>query len=283
MKPYSEYFYGNVKFWSLVRFFSEHLGYTERKSGLVKSYSRQELEACCKEFALKPSEIILEQVREYCQHRANSINNDIRNLLMTAEEAKSIFHSIYDEGEFISPLTMNKQKGDKKKINFFTAIITLLAEKAFGSTLGNLNFDPDPRGLFYFLEDGELLGGSSRRLDGVYPSLLSPKLVWEIKEYYYTTTFGSRVSGAVYESELDGYELNEIKRSTGRKILHVLLVDGYGTWWEQGRAYLCRLIDILNMGLVDDIIFGREVLTEWPKILNSIRTDDSFVEPLQQG
>ncbi len=31
-----------------------------------------------------------------------------------------------------------------------------------------------------------------------------------------------------------------------------------------------RLVDALNMGLVDDVIFGREVLTEWKNILLNI-------------
>ena len=30
--------------------------------------------------------------------------------------------------------------------------------------------------------------------------------LWEIKEYYYTTTFGSRVADGVYETLLDGLE-----------------------------------------------------------------------------
>jgi hypothetical protein len=37
---------------------------------------------------------------------------------------------------------------------------------------------------------------------------------------------------------------------------------------ERRRAfsYLCRMIDILNMGYVDEIIFGREVLTRLPEV-----------------
>ena len=42
--------------------------------------------------------------------------------------------------------------------------------------------------------------------------------------------------------------------------------DDYFTWWECGRSYLCRMIDMLHMGYVDEIVFGREVLTRLPEL-----------------
>ena len=68
---------------------------------------------------------------------------------------------------------------------------------------------------------------SSRRLDGAFPSTRNPEAVWEIKEYYYTTTFGSRIADGVYETRLDGYELNDAEEQTGRKTTHILFVDSY--------------------------------------------------------
>ena len=41
---------------------------------------------------------------------------------------------------------------------------------------------------------------------------------------------------------------------------HVLFIDSYHTWWKQGKSYLCRLVDALNIGLVDEVIIGKEVL-----------------------
>ena len=49
----------------------------------------------------------------------------------------------------------------------------------------------------------------------------------------------------------------------------LLFVDDYHTWWQQGKSYLCRIIDMLHMGLVDEVLFGREVLTRWPEIVRS--------------
>ena len=40
---------------------------------------------------------------------------------------------------------------------------------------------------------------------------LNPIAIWEIKEYYYTTTFGSRIADGVYETPLDGMELEELR------------------------------------------------------------------------
>ena len=90
--------------------------------------------------------------------------------------------------------------------------------------------------------------------------------IWEIKEYYHTTTFGSRVADGVYETQLDGWELWEAELNTKRKIDHYLIIDAYLTWWVQGKSYLCRLVDLLHMGLVDEVIFGKEVMKRIPKL-----------------
>ena len=34
-----------------------------------------------------------------------------------------------------------------------------------------------------------------------------------------------------------------------------------------GRSYLCRMIDMLHMGFVDEVVFGREVLTRLPELV----------------
>ena len=57
----------------------------------------------------------------------------------------------------------------------------------------------------------------------------------------------------VYETMLDGYELQELREVTGVHIEHLLIVDSHLTWWVMGRSYLCRIIDMLNMHLVDEV------------------------------
>jgi hypothetical protein len=106
----------------------------------------------------------------------------------------------------------------------------------------------------------------ARRIDGAFPGPVNPVAVWEIKEYYYTTTFGSRVADAVYESLLDGMELEDL-RSEGVEVKHYLMVDDRFTWWDCGRSYLCRIIDMLHMGYVDEVLFGAEVRDRMPVLV----------------
>ncbi|MNW19660.1 hypothetical protein D3C71_2197500 [compost metagenome] len=51
----------------------------------------------------------------------------------------------------------------------------------------------------------------------------------------------------------------------------MLVVDDYFTWWECGRSYLCRIIDMLHMGYIDEVIFGREVLHRLPVLVREWR------------
>ena len=67
--------------------------------------------------------------------------------------------------------------------------------------------------------------------------------------------------------ELDGYEFNEIYDRTGQQVYHVMFIDSHYTFWGQGKSYLCRFIDTLNMGLIDELIVGKEVLTRWREVL----------------
>ncbi len=125
--------------------------------------------------------------------------------------------------------------------------------------------DYDPRTLTTVTVDDQPFRTLSRRIDGAYPSPVNPVAIWEIKEYYYTESFGSRVADGIYETLLDGAELQELQ-TVGHHVRHYLFVDGYKTWWEDGKPYLCRLVDSLHMKYVDEVLFGREVLTRIPEL-----------------
>lgn len=47
------------------------------------------------------------------------------------------------------------------------------------------------------------------------------------------------------------------------------MVDAKYTWWKQGKSYLCRIIDMLHMGYVDEVLFGREVVERIPALAAS--------------
>lgn len=267
----------DASFWAFVKFVSESLGYTERGEGIVKKYPVGAIKALCAERGINASEEIIVDTARYSKMRADLLNKFAESMLMDAEAAAKEFQN-WDElrrsGSYCCKLPLNKQKGAKKQVAFFTAIINIIAEKTIKEITGNnraLGFDDDPRGLAYVRDDaGRIIGASSRRFDGAYPSIESPALVWEIKEYYYATTFGSRVADGVYETQLDGFEFKELYERTGKKVYHVLFIDAYRTWWVQGKSYLCRLVDAMNSGVVDEVIVGREVLVRWPELLRSI-------------
>jgi len=74
------------------------------------------------------------------------------------------------------------------------------------------------------------------------------------------------VADGVYETLLDGMEIEELRKHECIDVKHYLMVDAYFTWWDCGKAYLCRMYDMLHMGYVDEILFGREVVEEMPRM-----------------
>src|SRR5205085_6655020 len=144
---------------------------------------------------------------------------------------------------------------------YFTGIVNMLIE----ANAEGLPCNYDPQQLTTVTRDNAPFRTLARRIDGAFPSPVNPIAVWEIKEYYYTTTFGSRVADGVYETLLDGMELEEL-REHGTEVKHYLMVDDYFTWWDCGRSYLCRIIDMLHMGYVDEVLFGYEVIERLPAI-----------------
>lgn len=124
-----------------------------------------------------------------------------------------------------------KQIGKMRTEAFFTSSINILIQKTLKEN-GITACNYDPRSLIVFTKNGSITSVTSRRVDGCFPDVKNPVAVWEIKEYYHTTTFGSRVADGVYETMLDGFELGMARSETDREIQHVLFVDAKYTWWD---------------------------------------------------
>jgi hypothetical protein len=210
----------------------------------------------------KPTEFA-QKLLEYFAFRAEVLNNTVQHQLMDAAAAKAMYEKLLGRQKYNIVATMNKQKGEKKQVAYLTAMVNMLVE----ANADGIDYDHDPRELTTVTKDGRPLRTLSRRVDGAFPSPVNPVAVWEIKEYYHTTTFGSRVADGVYETLLDGMELEEMRLETGVEVEHLLVVDAHYTWWDCGRAYLCRMIDMLHMGYVDEVLFGREIETRLPVIV----------------
>ena len=209
----------------------------------------------------------------YFEYRAQVLNEIIEPLLMDAEEAKTTYENLQaqlqvEDRSWKHKMPMNKQKGEKKAVAYLTAMINLLIENTLTEeNAEDIPCDYDPHVLTTATLNSAPLRTLARRVDGAFPGTVNPVAVWEIKEYYYTTTFGSRVADGVYETLLDGLELEELRTEEHIDIKHYLMVDSHYTWWVSGKSYLCRIVDMLHMGYVDDVLFGREVVTELPRIV----------------
>jgi len=128
---------------------------------------------------------------DYFSYRADILNKFVAPRFQDAAAAKLLFEKLQKRHK--PPpgiIPMNKQKGEKKATAYLTAIINTL----INAHSAGMDCDFDPRSLTTVTAHGKLLRTLARRVDGAFPSVVNPIAVWEIKEYYYTTTFGSRVA-----------------------------------------------------------------------------------------
>ncbi|MFH1921839.1 MAG: hypothetical protein ABIP48_18390 [Planctomycetota bacterium] len=295
MKPDPRFLKQPKSFWANVRTISQQVGYTKPAEGywkvprgltvpqnfkkhggpkknLVLAADLTSIRDAFQTLGLRADHIIKpngkptkqgQLLSDYLQYRADVLNNDVEPRLMDAEAARKAFEKCRARYSPTIPPVMNKQKGSKRAEAYLTCMVNMIVE-----THGNrYGFDLDPHRLTTVTKDDQPLRTLARRLDGAFPSVINPIAVWEIKEYYYTTTFGSRVADGVYETLLDGMELEELQESEGVRVKHYLFADSHFTWWACGKSYLCRMIDMLHMGYVDEMLLGREVTERLPELV----------------
>lgn len=260
-------------FWAAARSVSQEVGYTIKGKGQVKVPTIREIRLSFENLHLNPDRIgnaenptdLANTLLAYYEHRAKILNKFVEPRLMDVKRAKSEFNALKKKLKPSCPIPLNKQKGKKKAPAYFTGIVNMLIE----ANSNDLRCDYDPRELTTVTRDGIPLRTLARRVDGAFPSAVNPIAIWEIKEYYYTTTFGSRVADGVYETLLDGMELEELREHEKIKVLHYLMLDAHYTWWDCGKSYLCRIIDMLHMGYTDEVLFGYEVVERLPELVKS--------------
>lgn len=263
-----------LDFWANIKLISQKGGYTDKKTKQVKVHTLEEIKAVYESNHLDCSRVIDQKnqftalgrlIVDYLQHRSDCLGLQVEPSLMKLAEAKSTFEELREKLKPTCPLPLNKQKGDKKGYAYLTGIVNMLIE----ANSRGFECDYDPKELTAFTKDKFPVRTLSRRVDGAFPNVINPMAIWEIKEYYFTTTFGSRVADGVYESWLDGLELREIKENLGIHVEHYLIIDDHFTWWIKGRSYLCRIIDMLHMGILTEALFGKEVIARLPVIVQN--------------
>ena len=271
MKPDPRFQNQPKHFWANIRTISQEIGYTAWGEKIIKVPTPAEIQNAFKRIGLSFDHITTsgeladfgKNLFDYFSHRADVLNTFVEPRLMNTDQAKRLFDKLRRKLQPKCPIPMNKQKGKKKSPAYLTGIINMIIEASAPSH----PCDFDPRTLTTVTRNGYPLRTLARRVDGAFPSSVNPIAVWEIKEYYYTTTFGSRVADGVYETLLDGMELEELSEHERIDVEHLLMVDAHYTWWDCGRSYLCRIIDMLHMGYVDEVLFGREVVERLPAIV----------------
>lgn len=278
MIPDSRFLGLTPAFWANVKTISEALGYANRRTrdglgGDIKVHKTYEISAAYDRLGLDASHLFPvtgeatdmgATLLEYFAHRANALNTIAEPNLMDGPDAEVEYLRLLPTARDGHKETRNKQSGEKAKPAMLTEMVNII--------LGNKLevFNSNPQQLTTVTRDNLPVRTLSRRVDGAYPSIVNPVAIWEIKEYYYTTSFGSRVADGVYETMLDGMELQELRADTGIDVKHYMMVDGKYTWWGMGRSYLCRIVDLLHQGLVDEVLFGREVVTRLPQIADEL-------------
>lgn len=277
MKPDARFANQPQSFWAHVRLLSQNR-YTDRKTGGVFSPDVEVVTDKLAKLGFSVDHIVSpkgaptkfgQDLCDYFDHRALVLTEYVEPRLMNVDQAKREFSRLKKALKPTAPLPMNKQKGKKKAPAYFTGIINMLIE----ASAKGLQCDFNPRQLTVVTNGHVPLQTMSRWFDGAFPSTKDPVAIWEIKEYYYTTTFGSRVADAVYETLLDGVELLELRERENVTVGHYLFVDSHFTWWKCGKSYLCRLIDALHMGYIDEVLFGSEVIERLPDMVTEWVTD----------
>jgi hypothetical protein len=265
MKADKDYQKKPPAFFDAIRLISERYGYSTRRSPTreaeVKTISSSKVEEIFSGLKLNvPNETNPTDIAKYINYRAEILNAEVEPCLMDREQARKLYCDEFIKKKPRTPPIMNKQKGDKKHESYLACLVQIQAE----FILGYGQFDNDPQRLAYLYDSNNyLIKCFARRFDGAVPSTANPKVVWEIKEYYGTTTFGSRVADGVYESLLDGFEIIEARKK-GANVKHYLFIDDKFTWWGLGKSYLCRIIDMLHTRHVDNVYFGSQVVTQFP-------------------
>ena len=246
--------------WELVRYFL-NIGTNAQREGFLYAL-RHESVAKIGEARLPLEASVSRTLVAYLEFRSTMW--DTRGeMLRTEAEAVTFCVKAFKE---TPKTTRTRTQAHHQSSKALVLTTTRLAEtvcKEFGITL-----DPNPQTRCVWLAQHDL-HVTARNLDGAIPALLDPILIWEIKEYWGTTSGGSKMSDAVYECALVGRELRDFEKRTGLHVDHAVLLDGREQWTSR-KSDLLRFCDLHCQGLVDVLIVGREIETQWQPYVKSI-------------
>ncbi|WP_189559213.1 DUF7687 domain-containing protein [Streptomyces pilosus] len=201
----------------------------------------------------------LGQLSRYWAKR-REVSETLLSLMRSEEEAKGDYIAMSDRAlESYGVRIEGYHRSSKVLVNTVDAVLNEECAKA------KVDVNTSPQSRAAIISD-EHIWVSPRRLDGAMPALLNPIALWEIKEYWGVTNGGSKMSDAIYELQLVGVELRTFEDEVGIHVNHYAIIDGRDQW-NSRKSDLRRAVDLLYSGLLDELIVGREVLTEWPRVV----------------
>jgi hypothetical protein len=191
---------------------------------------------------------------------------DAASKLRTKEEALAYCEELKADVTMTRTKLRDWQDSPKAMVAAVTNIAKLVCQER------SVGFVPTPQRRGVWLVENDL-HVSARNLDGAIPSLFRPEILWEIKEYWgggEGKDGGSKMSDAVYECNLVGRELREFEDRTGQpRIAHIVFLDGKNQWGARA-SDLKRFLDLFHQGIIDQLLIGREVETDWQSTLNGL-------------
>ncbi|MGA2435785.1 MAG: hypothetical protein ABSG25_10920 [Bryobacteraceae bacterium] len=246
--------------WELVRYFLS-IGTKVERGSFAKAL-RDESSAKIGKVMLKLEPDVSRLLSAYLDFRSG-LWNTRGKMLRTEPEANAFCVKAFKE----SPKTTHTKNQDHHQSSKAMVLTTTRLAEAVCKKHG-FTIDPNPQTRCVWLVEHKL-HVTARNLDGAVPALLDPILIWEIKEYWGTTSGGSKMSDAVYECALVGRELRDFEKRTGLHVDHAVLLDGKDQWTSR-KSDLLRFCDLYYQGLIDALIIGREIETHWQPYVKSV-------------
>ncbi|QQC90594.1 hypothetical protein [Streptomyces alfalfae] len=209
---------------------------------------------------LKNHDGVLDRLSAYWSKR-REVADSLLALMRTEEQAKADYAGVSDQVlQSYGVKLEGYHKSSKALVNTVDAIVYRECRKS------GVPVDTNPQSRAALVSD-EHIWVSPRRLDGAIPGLLNPVAIWEIKEYWGKTGGGSKMSDAIYELHLVGLELRMFEDEFKIHVNHYAIMDGKDQW-NSRKSDIRRAVDLLYSGILDELVVGREVLTEWPRIVS---------------
>jgi hypothetical protein len=250
--------------WDYVRFFTSFRKRTKKREEWIAKLRTSVFEVePGKELVVPPADIRL--FLEYIDGREDYYKS-AADKLRTKDQALAYCEELKAKVSMTSTKLEGWTDSPKATVAAVTNIANLVCKKK------GVSIDSNPQRRCVWLQENDL-HVSVRNLDGAVPALAYPKIIWEIKEYWgggKGKEGGSKMSDAVYEVNLVGRELREFEERTKHPhITHIVFLDGKQQWGDR-ESDLKRMIDLFHQGIIDYLFIGKEVETEWQRVLETL-------------